>query len=65
MTLTAGKEYRLVVRKGGISTIHNDPATEQCNLDDTQADIKVGDATAAELLTKSEAALCGHCFPND
>jgi hypothetical protein len=57
-------EYRLVVRDG-ISTIHKWPAFEECNLDDTEADIAVDESTGAHLIDKGEAVYCEHCFPGE
>lgn len=43
--------------------LHRDPATEQCNLDDTQNDKAVDDLTAVSLTARGMVGLCGHCFP--
>jgi hypothetical protein len=58
------QEYALVVREG-ISTVHKLPAFEECNLDDTDADIKVDVSTGAHLVDKGEARFCEHCFPQE
>jgi hypothetical protein len=56
--------YRLTVREG-VSTVHRWPAFEECNLDDTEADISVDTSTAAHLIDKGEARPCEHCRPMD
>ena len=43
--------------------LHLDPAFEQCNLDDSQHDEAVDEATARALAEKGYVHLCGHCFP--
>lgn len=55
-------EYQLVVRSG-VSTIHKHPASEECNLDDTDAEIGVDVSTGAHLVDTGEARFCEHCFP--
>lgn len=41
-------------------TLHKYPATEQCNLDDTDAEVKV--ETLADLHALPDPRLCEHCF---
>jgi hypothetical protein len=43
--------------------LHHDPAFEECNLDDSQHDEAIDDATAAALVKNGALHLCGHCFP--
>ena len=43
--------------------LHHDPAHEECNLDDTQHDEQIDDATAVALAKRGMIGLCGHCFP--
>lgn len=55
--------YRLVV-KAGQDTLHHDPATESCNLDDSEIDERISDADADFLLaTDRPPRVCIHCFP--
>ena len=56
-------EYRLSVKKAGDrdDTLHKWPATEQCNLDDSQKDGPVTPEVAQEL-ANAGVRLCGHCF---
>lgn len=61
--LTAPEEkYRLTAR-GKVSTLHRDPATERCNLDETDRDEAVDEMTAGRLLDAGDAAPCAYCFP--
>lgn len=59
-------EYRLVQRDGE-DTLHRWPATERCNLDDTDRDTALElDVDAAMLLiTGSDPTVhaCHYCFP--
>jgi hypothetical protein len=51
--------YRYIEREDD-DTLHADPATERCNLDDSLADHPV-DADTARHLLKDGAKLCAHC----
>lgn len=55
-------EYRLVVREG-VSTLHRWPAFEECNLDDTEAEVSVDVSTGAHLIDIGDARWCEHCRP--
>ena len=57
------QQYRLSVKKAGDrdDMLHKDPATEQCNLDDTQKDGPVTPTVAVEL-AEDGVRLCKYCF---
>lgn len=56
--------FRLVQREGE-DTLHRWPATEQCNLDDTERDtaLEISEEQAFELITGKTVHACKHCFP--
>jgi len=58
--------FRLVQREG-VDTLHRWPATERCNLDDTDRDtaLDIDADRAMELVTGSDPTVyaCHHCFP--
>jgi len=56
--------YRLVQR-AGVDTLHKWPATERCNLDDTERDtgLDVSETQAWELVGNGTVLACQHCFP--
>jgi hypothetical protein len=55
-------EYRIVTREGA-DTLHRWPATESCNLDDTEADRQITEEDGWLMVTGGTAAACRHCFP--
>jgi hypothetical protein len=54
--------YRTVTRDG-TDTVHRWPATESCNLDDTDNDLEISEDEAWQLITGGSADACQHCFP--
>ena len=57
-------QYRLVER-AGTDTLHRWPATESCNLDDTERDrsLEISQAEAWKLVGGGSVVACRHCFP--
>ena len=51
----------LLVPKDGIDTLHRDP-TESCQMDDTEREESVDEATALKLKVGGYARLCRHCW---
>jgi hypothetical protein len=39
------------------------PATEQCNLDDTENDVRIGLDAGWDAVIGGKAKACEHCFP--
>lgn len=52
--------FRLVEKEGEPAVLHRDPAREECNLDDSDADRKVTVDELDEL--DVDTRRCGHCF---
>lgn len=58
--MTDTPRYSVVHRKG-IDTLHRN-AGESCNLDDTEADKVIDEATALAMKLGGHVRLCGHCY---
>ena len=54
----------LLVPKDGIDTLHRDP-TESCQMDDTQREEVVDEATALKLKLGGYERLCRHCWAEE
>lgn len=50
-----------IVPRDGIDTLHRD-SSEACNLDDTDREEQVDEATAIRMKLDGKAKLCAHCF---
>jgi hypothetical protein len=55
-------EFQMVTR-AGVDTLHRWPATEQCNLDDTENDVRIGLDAGWDAVIGGKAKACEHCFP--
>lgn len=57
-------QYRLVEREG-TDTLHRWPATEMCNLDDTDRDkaLEITQDQAWQIVGSGSVVACKHCFP--
>lgn len=55
-------KFRLVKREG-VDTLHRYPAFEDCNLDNTDADVEVTEDEGWDAVTGGTAQACENCFP--
>jgi len=57
--------YKLNRNPDGEDVLHRHPSFEECNLDDAEALVELGQDTGDKMIADNTVHLCQHCFPED
>jgi len=57
--------YKLNRNPAGEDVLHRHPSFEECNLDDAEALVELGQDTGDKLIANGTVRKCAHCFQED